>query len=416
VVLEDLVIRGYGSEEYSQGVMVRDGSHRVWIVRTTFENVLPGIWVKNDVDDLTVRDCTFSDRGLAEFPWYEVKARGGMESGALAVDQAYDGQGIVFAHNWVHDSFDGLRICGDTPGARPNHADVIGNLVQHLGDDGIETDGTCVNVRIIGNRFEDALCGVSLAPAVGGPVYVLRNQMANLNNVSPDTEWMTRAIKLNVGDDRPSGELFVYHNTAETHEADQSAFGVTDDAIWESLVLRNNIWVGTGYPFYYVNADSEPFSQDHDLIFATAGDRWVSFQGERYDTVDAYLAATGLCAHCVAGDPRFVNVAAGDLALDEGSPALDVGEVIPGVNDGYVGAGPDLGALERGGDVPVLPDAGVSPDARPLVDVCLGDGGDGGGDGGGSDGCGCAEAPGSASPLLLALLVLLVLRRRRSRG
>ena len=413
VVIQGLVIRCFGSEEYSQGVMVRDGSHRVWIVDTTFENVMPGVWVKNEVDDLTITGCTFSDRGLTEFPWYEVKSRGGMESGAIALDQAYDGQGIVFAHNWVHDSFDGLHLCGDTPGARPNHADVIGNLVQHMGDDGMETDGTCVNVRILGNRFEDVLCGVSVAPAVGGPTYIVRNQMVGLRNVSPDTDWMTRAVKLNVGDDRPSGEVFVYHNTAETHEAEQSAFGVTDDSIWESLVLRNNVWVGTGYPFYYVNAGSEPFSQDYDLIFATAGDRWVSFQGERYDTVDAYLGATGLCAHCVAGDPRFLDAAGGDYALDEGSPALDVGEVIPGVNDDYQGAGPDLGALERGGDVPVLPDGGVLPDARPPVDAGQRPDG-GGGDGTGGDGCGCATTDGGASPLILALLVLVLLRRRRS--
>jgi len=96
VVIQGLTIRCYGSEQYSQGIMVRDGSHGVWIVENHFENTMPGIWVKNEVDDLAVVDNEFSDQGLAEFPWAAVKAQGGMESGAVGVDNQYQGQGIVF--------------------------------------------------------------------------------------------------------------------------------------------------------------------------------------------------------------------------------------------------------------------------------------------------------------------------------
>jgi MYXO-CTERM domain-containing protein len=418
VVIDGLVIRCYGSETYSEGIMVRDGSHNVWIINSVFENNTPGIWVKGPVDDLAVIGNTFSDVGLAEFPWYEVKARGGMEAGGLILDNEYDGQGIVFYNNVVHDMFDGMGICGDSPLSQPNNADVINNLIHHMGDDGIETDGTCSNIRIIGNRFEDALVGVSVAPAVGGPTYVIRNLMVNLNNVSPDTDWMTRAMKFNVGDSRPSGHIFAYHNTAVTYEPDQPAFGVTDDSIWILVVLANNIWVGTDHGFYYSNSGNEPFAQDYDLIHSTGG-RLIRYQGTNYGTVAEYFAAEGQCEHCLAGDPLFTDGPGGDYSLTGSSPAIDNGVLIPGVNDDYEDNGPDMGALEFGAPVNPLPDAGVRPDAAPFVD-----GGaqpDGGGNGGGSGkgGCGCRTAAGSGTGgavlLLLLLSVALVFGSRRRR-
>jgi len=419
LVVTGLTIRCYGAEEYSQGIMVRDGSHQVWIVDNVFANVMPGIWVKNDVDDLAVVGNDFSDRGLTEFPWYEVKAQGGMESGAIGVDNQYDGQGIVFSGNVVHDSFDGLRICGDQAMATPNNADVVGNLLTHLGDDGIETDGTCSNVRILSNRFEDALVGVSVAPAVGGPTYVIGNLMVDLKNVSPDTDWMVRAMKLNVGDSRPSGDIFAYHNTGATTEADQASFSVTDDSRWTELHLLNNIWVGTNFAFYFTNAGDEPFSHDYDLFFST-GSRLVRYQGTAYDTVADYFGATGHCDHCAAADPLFTDLAGGDYTLTEPSPAVDQGVIIPGVNDDYEGSGPDMGAYEYGAAVPPLPDAGVPPDGAVFPDGGgTGDGGPGAdaGTGSGDDsGCGCrASGSAPAAPVTLALLLVVSWIRRRRR-
>ena len=421
VVVDGLTFRCYGGETYSEGIMVRDGSHSVWIVNSTFENVMPGVWVKNDVDDLTVWGNTFSDRGLAEFPWYEVKAQGGLESGALAVDSQYDGQGIVFQANVVHDSFDGLNICGDGAAmATPNNADVIGNVIFHLGDDGIETDGHCSNIRILSNRFEDALVGVSVAPSVGGPTYVIRNLMVDLKNVSPDTDWLVRAMKFNVGDTRPSGEIFAYHNTAVTYEADQAAFAVTDDSRWTALHLANNLWVGTDFGFYFENSGDEPFFHDYDLIFST-GDRLVRYQGTSHATLNAYQTDSGLCAHCVTGDPLFTDEPAGNYTLTDSSPAKDQGVLLPGVNDDFQGAGPDLGALEIGSTEPPLPDAGMLPDSGPDPhrDAGSGDGGvhaDGSVTPGEDDsgGCGCSTPLGSPTPLgwFLGLLTWLLIRGR----
>ncbi len=417
VVISNLTIRCYGAEQYSQGIMVRDGSHRVWIVGNTFENVMPGVWIKNDVDDLTVWNNEFSDLGLAEFPWHEVKRQGGMESGAIAVDSSYDGQGIVFYQNTVHDSFDGLNVCGNEETTWPNDVDVVENTIYHLADDGMETDGDCSNIRILKNRFDGSLCGVSVAPASPGPIFVVRNLMVNLHNVAPDSDWMTRALKFNVGDSRITGEVFVYHNTGTTTEPDQASFAVTDDSKWTHVWLLNNIWTGTDFAFYYQNTGDEPFDQDYDLLYST-GSRLVAYQDGRYEDVDSYFAEQGQCEHCVEGDPLFVDAQGGDFSLDENSPALDKGLVIAGINEGFRGDGPDMGALERGGEVPPPPpDAGVRPDSGAIADGGSTTSDSGSADGSSSSGCGCrtgrAEGAGRCAVWLIWLAVGLLWQRRR---
>ena len=48
-----------------------------------------------------------------------------------------------------------------------------------------------------------------------------------------------------------------------------------------------------------------------------------------------------------ATDPLLTDPANGDFTLQAGSPAIDLGVVIAGVTDGYLGAAPDCGAFEK---------------------------------------------------------------------
>ena len=50
-----------------------------------------------------------------------------------------------------------------------------------------------------------------------------------------------------------------------------------------------------------------------------------------------------------ATSDEFVNADEGDFRLVKGSAAIDNGIALPGINDDYKGAGPDLGAFEFGG-------------------------------------------------------------------
>jgi hypothetical protein len=50
-----------------------------------------------------------------------------------------------------------------------------------------------------------------------------------------------------------------------------------------------------------------------------------------------------------------------DLRLKPGSAAIDAGEILPGLNDGFAGRAPDLGAYELGQPIPL---AGPRPEKK----------------------------------------------------
>ena len=68
-----------------------------------------------------------------------------------------------------------------------------------------------------------------------------------------------------------------------------------------------------------------------------------------YPTLAALRAATGFELSGRAGDPMFNGAASGDFTLWRDSPAIYAGLRLPGINDAFGGAAPDLGAFESGG-------------------------------------------------------------------
>lgn len=80
---------------------------------------------------------------------------------------------------------------------------------------------------------------------------------------------------------------------------------------------------------YYRLDNILPVVQDYDLFDSPTG-ALVLFQGTDFSSIAAYFNATGLCQKCIAG-----------------SPAIDAGVIIPGINNqNFLGTGPDLGTLE----------------------------------------------------------------------
>ena len=92
----------------------------------------------------------------------------------------------------------------------------------------------------------------------------------------------------------------------------------------------------------------------------------------RYDTLDDFIADTGLEPHGIAIDAptclESFNVPAAPpasvplqfMTLASGCNAIDAGVVLPSINDDYTGNAPDLGAYEVGAELPVYGPRAVS--------------------------------------------------------
>ncbi len=68
----------------------------------------------------------------------------------------------------------------DRDGGFNRDADIYGNFMAFCNDDCIELDGGQRNVRCYGNRFEGALCGVSVQGCMMGPSYVYDNLFSGM--------------------------------------------------------------------------------------------------------------------------------------------------------------------------------------------------------------------------------------------
>ena len=113
-------------------------------------------------------------------------------------------------------------------------------------------------------------------------------------------------------------------------------------------ILNNIISVSDAEVFRVENAIPDSVQIDYNLVrvsdsaVVAAG---VTNHGST-TSVSTYRAWTGYEMHGLQADPSYVNAAANDFHIRSDSPALDAGLILPGVNDGYAGAGPDVGYAE----------------------------------------------------------------------
>jgi hypothetical protein len=278
------------------------------------------------------------------------------------------GSGHVIAHNRVaffHDGIDHASY-GDPDGwpdrpIMPSSNDIIGNDIRATDDNCIEADGGAQNIRVIGNRcFDQAHRALSAQPALGGPIYFIRNIVYN----APEQG----AVKFTAN----GAGVLVYNNTFLTEAHSMGAFS--------NLHFRNNLILGQGaWPEVFSVDTFTPWSSSDYNGFAPFGDSktpfaWgqpthgeATYTGTRevvpYPTLAAYSAATGQDTHSILLDwsalihaspadrnnpTKLYDPADFDFSLAPNSAAIDAGMVIPGITDGFTGTAPDLGALERG--------------------------------------------------------------------
>ncbi len=365
VYFEGLTFRHYGRGGYAKAIYLNGGSNNLIRACTFTLNDL-GIGLKNAAGRNVVETSTFSDTDF-DWPWDAVKDGSNLETGGVGFYSPVSGRGNVIRNNTFHDYFDGFGACPEATAGETNETDVYGNLVYNAGDDGMETDGTCSNLRIWGNTFHDVLGGISLAPVYTGPVYAIRNLIYRIG--VGNNSYTGLAFKFNSGYDA-SGPMFLFHNTVDAALPGNNALDIKEPGAWTLITTRNNIWSGTEFALYNANP-SQPLALDYDDLYTTlAGELawWDDLPDRRLNTLAELRSSTGQELHGFSLSPGFQAPAAGDYTLAAASPLVDKGLLIPGINASYRGAAPDLGAFESGarpsvsiGDVSVIEGTGTEP-------------------------------------------------------
>ncbi len=244
-------------------------------------------------------------------------------------------------------------------------------------DDAIEADFAMGNVRVIGNRIHHSFIALSSQPSLGGPTYFIRNVI--YNNIFQ----AFKPHRSSVGD-------FWYHNTVVKRG---DGLGVYTGDDWSHARFRNNLIIGgpggetfngfstgSGRIYDMRSLDGASSSFDYNGFGMVGEDALVGRLGDdAFDSLSA-LRAFGHEANGVAvtldvfeaavalPDGFFGDEAVPDFRLGEGV-AVDRGEVLANINDGFGGGAPDLGAHERGGPPPHFGPRGLCACGDGAVDA-----------------------------------------------
>jgi hypothetical protein len=332
-----LEVRHFGTASGGAGIRVHDGAGCVIAdnhVHTTGGRpiFLTGVSANGLIERNRV-----TDPRIDTWPWNAVKAHWEEITGI----SNRGGRGHVIRRNTVEGMFNGIDARdGDFDENVAADCDIHDNLITRIGDDALEIDVVSgINVRVWNNRLDDVYVGFSIAPIVQGPTYVLYNTVSTLRR---------SGFKFSLSS---TGEAWICHNTIVCTQAQTSA--VHPSGPYWNMRFRNNVL--TGIDRAPVNDDAGESQSgndfDHDLLYPSAGTlfRW---KGVNYGSLSALRSATGFEVNGRSGNPMFVNAAAGDFTLAAGSPAVDGGVRLPGINDAFSGVAPDIGAHERGGAPP----------------------------------------------------------------
>ena len=116
-------------------------------------------------------------------------------------------------------------------------AEIYGNFMIFCNDDNIELDGGQQNVRCFRNRFEGALCGVSIQGCMTGPSYLYENLTSEMGDEQGTTQLILKTASRRSGKYAAS---YVFNNTF-------SGKGKGTDVLeHHRLILYNNIFDGAG--------------------------------------------------------------------------------------------------------------------------------------------------------------------------
>jgi hypothetical protein len=231
--------------------------------------------------------------------------------------------------------------------------DIRRNELEQCYDDGIEADYGFHNIRVCENRITNAHTALSVQPFYGGPVYLIRNVADNA---------VGNSLKLH---NQPAG-VEAYHNTLLVHEIPwDSTAGFINVRIANNLMLAS-AW--SSLTPWMTGTPPHPRTLiDHNAHTGPTSGRLVKWNRapylesdwHSYDSFAEFHEGEGFQQHGrlvdysifenatrPPGEGTTLEPGSRDLRLRSAASVRDAGLPIPGINDGYEGPAPDLGAYE----------------------------------------------------------------------
>lgn len=343
---------------------------------TAIANGRGGVFGNTNTNNVLVEDCVFEDPRIDSWGYGPCKAH--TEEGSHGA--LFFGRGWVVRRNVVRGTFDGIQCTGG-PSAPEQSADsdVHDNIIDGVADDGLEFENGCgISLAAWHNVVNRANHGIATCPLHVGPMYWLYNTITNCDRAGTKNGGASYARE------------FLYHNTftsSDPYDAFEDVGGG-----YSGKHYLNNILVGVRsdsvwfrFPVYGNSFEPWSCSFDYDLVYlknTLPGTElqwlWDNTEPKNtiYSTLQELTAGTGLEAHGVVGAPAFVDSAHANYHLLQGSPGIDVGTLIRGINTPYwtvgrqlmySGLAPDAGAFEYvGGGASPMHTAGPGTTAPGL--------------------------------------------------
>lgn len=343
VSIEGLEFRHFGGSNDGVAVWLRNCTDcRVHGVRIG-EVGRAGIWVEGG-ERGRLENNEIWDSSINRWAWHDANSSSADTHGIFFTGRSP--RGYIVRRNRIRGTFNAIAPCGTAPPAAgvTTETDVYDNEISDLGNDAIEAEPYCANVRIWGNRIREVMMGISAAPAGPGPTWILRNVAYRFGAARGREVWLASALKFNTFDKQASGPVLVYHNTFFTDIANVDAVALLEPSQVAFVRARNNVIAGTRHAVFKVS----PMRWDGDAnaLYTSSSGPLVEWLGTPYATLHTFHRATGQERTGVAGPPLLTDPPRGDFTPRSDSGLIDRAVLIPGVNDRFAGRAPDIGAIE----------------------------------------------------------------------
>jgi len=361
----EAIINGGGADRIIELGVFNDSMQHIIIDGLTIENGNIAIDAQN-TQHLTIKNCRIKE---VNYGIYNRRENGWehdqyITNNHLTGSRIWPGNGttelraVDIRGNRNVVSFNTIEYFDDavsTDGGQytPSFAmDIHNNDIKSMVDDFIEVDFTVSNTRVYRNRGYNGRNGISLAPIFGGPCYVFRNELYNMD---------ISAFKMNRG---TSGMVIVHNSSSKAGN------GMSSDG-WQNTFIKNNVIVGSKYCFEeygLVNGSTDDWDYNayKSTRNATLGQEWFKWDNDRYASINDLRNGTNIEDNGLAiGNSGLINAIPPASYGTEYTPDntnfqpyraasfVNNGLNLDNINNGFVYDGmPDRGAYEYANTLP----------------------------------------------------------------